>query len=125
VAGGGMQDMAVEMFKTLLLGPVGIGLLVIILFFIVCGWILFSKAGVPGILSLIPIVNVFFMVKIAGKPLWWFILLFIPIVNIIISLLLCLALAERFGKGALMGIVLFFLPFIGLPILAFTGEYQG
>ena len=124
-SGGGAKTLAIGMLKALLLGPVGIGLLVLLLFFIVCGWIIFAKADVPGILSLIPIVNVFFMVKIAGKPLWWFILLFIPVVNIIISLLLCLALAERFGKGALMGLVLFFLPFIGLPILAFSGEYQG
>ena len=69
--------------------------------------------------------HMFFVVKISGKPVWWFILLFIPVVQIIISLLLCLGLAERFGKGAFMGLVLFFLPFIGLPVLAFTGEYQG
>ena len=119
--GFGMLDM--------LRDPVGLAIiaviLLIVIFYLACWWILFSKADVPGWLSIIPIVNLFFFVKISGKSVLWFILLFVPFISIIAWLLVCLGVAERFGKGAFIGIILCFLPFIGLPILAFTGEYQG
>ena len=55
-----------------------------------------------------------------GKPLWWLILLFIPVANIIILFLIFKELAERFGKDYLMAIVMTVLPFVGLAILALT-----
>jgi hypothetical protein len=40
-------------------------------------------------------------------------------VNLIVYILVFIALAERFNKGALFGLGLFFLGFIFFPILAF------
>jgi hypothetical protein len=81
-------------------------------------WKVFVKAGQPGWACLIPIYNSYVILKIAGKPGWWLILLFIPLVNIIIVIIYSLALAERFGRGAGFGVGLAFLGFIFFPILA-------
>ena len=75
---------------------------------------------------LIPIYNLIVLVKIAGKPIWWFILFFIPIANIVVAILVPIALAEKFGKGVGFGIGLILLGFIFYPILAFgDAQYQG
>jgi hypothetical protein len=99
--------------------------LVILLFLIASFWKVFTKAGEAGWQSLIPLYNLFILVKISGKPWWWFLLLFIPVVNLIVYILVFTALAARFNKGVLFGLGLFFLGFIFFPILAFgKAEYQ-
>jgi len=89
-------------------------------------WKVFEKAGVAGWKCLIPIYNLYLLLVIAGKPWWWLILMFIPIVSVVIYLLAMLSLAERFGKGPLFGVGLFFLPIIFFPLLGFdSSEYRG
>lgn len=89
-------------------------------------WKVFSKAGQPGWAAIIPIVNTYFLCKVAGRPGWWLILLFIPFVNLIIWIILCIDIAKAFGKGAGFGIGLLLLPFIFFPILGFgSAQYQG
>jgi hypothetical protein len=93
--------------------------LLIVLILIASLWTVFTKAGEAGWQCLIPLWNMFVLVKISGKPWWWFLLLFVPVVNLIVYILVFIALAERFNKGALFGLGLFFLGFIFFPILAF------
>jgi len=93
--------------------------LIIAIFVLVGIWKVFTKAGQPGWAAIIPIYNAYVLLKIAGKPGWWLLLLFIPVVNVVILLLAVLAVAERFGKGAGFGIGMFFLPMIFYPILGF------
>ena len=89
-------------------------------------WKIFSKAGQPGWASIIPIFNTYVMCKIAGRPGWWLILLFIPFVNLIIWIILCIDIAKAFGKGAGFGVGLLLLPFIFFPVLGFgSAQYQG
>jgi uncharacterized membrane protein YhaH (DUF805 family) len=65
------------------------------------------------------------MIQIAGKPAWWLILFFIPVVNFIFAILLAIEIAKAFGKGAGFGIGLAFLGFIFYPILGFgDAQYQ-
>ena len=104
-------------------GMVMIIYLAFVILMIASAWKVYTKAGQPGWGVLIPIYNVYLMLKIAGKPGWWLILLFIPIVNIVVSIIVALALAANFGKGAGFGIGLIFLPFIFYPILGFGGAY--
>ena len=61
--------------------------------------------------------------KIAGKPGWWTILMFIPLVGIIVFIIACISLAERFGKGAGFGVGLGLLGIVFFPILGF-GDAQ-
>ena len=100
--------------------------LVIVIFFIVVGWKLFKKAGQPGWACIVPIYNIIVLLRIAGKPGWWFILLLIPIVNIVIGILAALGIAQNFGKGGGFAVGLILLPIIFYPILAFgSATYQG
>lgn len=89
-------------------------------------WKVFTKAGHPGWASIIPIYNAYILLKIAGKPGWWLILLLIPVVNIVISIIVALEIAKAFNKGAGFGIGLALLGFIFYPILGFgSATYQG
>ena len=93
---------------------------------IVALWKVFTKAGQPGWASIVPILNTYFLCKIAGRPGWWVILMFIPFVNLIIWIILCIDIAKSFGKGAGFGIGLLLLPFIFFLILGFgSAQYQG
>jgi Zn-dependent protease with chaperone function len=76
---------------------------------IVSFWRIFEKAGDKGWKSLIPLYNTYTLFKVAGYNGWMFLLLLIPIVNIVILLLLSLKLAERFGKSTVFAVVALFL----------------
>lgn len=82
-------------------------------------WKLFVKAGQPGWASIIPIYNIYILLKIVCRPSWWLLLYIIPFVNIIVSIVVTLDLAKRFNKGTGFGIGLILLPVIFYPILAF------
>ncbi len=98
--------------------------LVIVAVFIIALWRVFAKAGQPGWACLIPIYNAYILLKIAGRPGWWLVLFFIPLVNIVISLIVSIDIAKAFGQGAVFGVVLLFLLCgIGYLVLAF-GNYR-
>ena len=98
--------------------------LAVIVFFIAAMWKVFSKAGHPGWAALVPIYNVVVMVQIAGRPVWWLLLFFIPVVNIIVSLVVAVDIAKNFGKGTGFGLGLWLFGFIFYPILGFgDAEY--
>jgi hypothetical protein len=100
--------------------------LAVLLVLIISTWKLFTKAGQPGWASIIPTYNIIVLLQIVGKPAWWIVLLFIPFVNFIIGILLCISLAKSFGKEAGFGIGLAFLGIIFFPILAFgDSKYVG
>ena len=89
-------------------------------------WKVFAKAGQPGWAAIIPIYNTIVLLQIAGRPIWWIVLLIIPLVNIIVSVIVMIDVAKSFGKGAGFGIGLWLLGFIFFPILGFgSAEYQG
>ena len=99
--------------------------LVLSIFMIVCMWIVFEKAGQPGWGAIIPIFNTILMLKIAGKPIWWVILFFIPLVNIIVGIMMINGISTNFGRGIGTTLGLIFLSFIFWPILAFgSAEYN-
>ena len=105
---------------------VGIIYLAIIIVTVVSLWKVFTKAGQPGWAAIIPFYNAFIMIKVAGKPGWWFILLFIPVVNFVISIIVFNGIANNFGKGIGYTIGLLLLPVVFLPILAFSdAQYTG
>jgi uncharacterized membrane protein YhaH (DUF805 family) len=66
-------------------------------------------------LAWIPIANIFLMLMVAKKPLWWFILFLIPLVNIVISIMVWMAVAEARGKPNWWG-VLMIVPVLGLIV---------
>ena len=102
-----------------------VGLLVAVL--VIAGmWKVFTKAGKPGWAAIIPIYNTIVLLQIAGKPVWWFLLFFIPIVNIVIAVMVMIAIAKAFGKGTGFALGLLFLSPIFIPILGFSdAQYVG
>lgn len=108
-------------------GGIGGGLfgLLVAIVLIASVWKVFSKAGEPGWAAIIPIYNTIVLLKIAGKPVWWILLMLIPLVNFIVLIVVMISLAERFGKGAGFGLGLALLPFIFYPLLGFgSATYQ-
>ena len=94
--------------------------LVILIVFCIGSWKMVAKAGMPGILGLIPIVNLFVLPIVAGKPWWWAFMLFIPIVGqMLYIILVSLGIAERFGRSVGTTLGLIFLTPIFVCILGF------
>ena len=56
-------------------------------------------------LAWIPIVNIVLMLNIGKKPIWWIVLFFIPIVNIVMVILVWMAVAEARSKPGWWGIL--------------------
>jgi hypothetical protein len=89
-------------------------------------WTVFKKAGHPGWAAIVPIYNAYILLKIAGRPAWWLILFFIPLVNLIVAIMVGIDVAKAFGRGVGFGLGLSLLGIIFYPILAFGSDtYQG
>ncbi len=107
----------------------GIGVVVVFLaimvFAIVCHWKIYVKAGQPGWACIVPIYNIVVLLQIVNKPVWWIILMLIPIVNIVIFIIILHRLSLSFGKGGGFTLGLLLLNIIFFAILAFDkSEYK-
>ena len=101
-------------------------ILAVAVFVIAAMWKVFTKAGQPGWAAIVPIYNYVIMLKIVGRPLWWVVLMFVPLVNLVIGIMIHLELAKSFGKGTGFGVGLILLGFIFFPILGFgDARYVG
>lgn len=89
-------------------------------------WKLFAKAGQPGWATIVPIYNTYVMTQIVGRPILWFILTFVPCVNLVAMVLIMIDLAKSFGKSTGYAIGMILLPFIFIPMLGFSdAQYSG
>lgn len=80
---------------------------------------IFQKANYSGWLALIPIYNLYIIVKIINRPAWWFILFFIPIVNFYMGMVLVEDICQAFGRGGSSTMAKYYLSIFILPIIAF------
>jgi Family of unknown function (DUF5684) len=114
-----------------LLAASGAGFLIIVyiavvVFEIAALWQVFVKADKPGWAAIIPFYNYYVLLKVVGRPGWWLILYFIPIVNIIVWIIVAIDLAKSFAKSTGFAVGLIFLAFIFIPILGFgPATYAG
>lgn len=66
-----------------------------------------DKTSTPNAwLAWIPIVNFILMLQIAKKPMWWFILFFVPLVNIVIAIMVWMGIAVARQKPDWWGILM-------------------
>ena len=100
--------------------------LALCVFVLVCMWIVFRKAGKPGWAAIVPFYNLYVLFDITWGSGMRFLLLLIPIYNIVLGIQTCIKLAKAFGKSGGFAAGLVFLPYIFIPLLAFGKEtYQG
>lgn len=66
----------------------------------------------------IPILQVWPFLASAGKPIWWVLLLFIPLVNLIIGVYVWMCISENLGKGKMLGLLML-LPLVNLIVLGY------
>ncbi len=123
-------------------------ILITVFLFIIPLWKIFTKAGKPGWVAIIPFYNIYVLVQVARLSVYYFILILAPslfmiaeekislIVDIVLAIVFGIAilvawcivnynLAKQFGKGIGYTIGLFFLPFIFYPMLGYgSSVYQ-
>lgn len=94
--------------------------MIVLVLMVIALWKVFVKAGEPGWACLIPFYGWWVLMKISCKnTVLWFILLFIPFANFVAVTISLIGLAKSFDKGMGTILLMIFLPFIGLPMLAF------
>ncbi len=98
--------------------------LLVFLFYGFCMYKIFQKAGVENAwAAFIPLYNIIVLLQVVKKPLWFIILFFIPLVNLYASWVVNNNLAKGFNKETpLYTLLLFFLGFIFIPVLAFSND---
>ena len=77
--------------------------LVLCVFVLVCMWIVFRKAGKPGWAAIVPFYNLYVLFDITWGSGMRFLLLLIPIYNIILGIQTQVRLARAFGKSGGFG----------------------
>lgn len=80
---------------------------------LITNWRLYKKAGHPGWTSIVPIYNVMVEIEIAKQPMWYLALLFVPVVNIVVSIMILIEFTKQYTQN--LG---FWLAYIFLPIVA-------
>jgi hypothetical protein len=100
------------------------GMVVFIWIFMLACYVYFSlafqtiatKTNTPnGWWAWIPILNIILMLNIAKKPIWWIILMLIPLVNIVVGIIVLMGVAEARNKPSWWGILMI-VPVVGLIV---------
>ncbi|NKI27718.1 signal peptidase I [Arenibacter sp. 6A1] len=74
-------------------------------------WKLYVKAGRKAWEAAIPVYNAIILMKIIGRPKWWVLLLFIPIINLLMFPVIWVETIRSFGKNSLVDTWLVLLTF--------------
>ena len=108
-----------------LIVPGIIGLIVCIISLVALAKV-FKKAGRPGWAVIVPIYNLYVLFDIAWGKGIMFLLMLIPVVDIVVLIMLYVKLAKAFGKSGGFAAGLIFLNLIFVCILGFgSAQYIG
>ena len=74
-------------------------------------WKLYEKAGRKSWEAAVPVYNAIILMKIINRPTWWVILLFLPVVNLIMFIVVWVEILRSFGKNTekdtILGVITF------------------
>lgn len=91
----------------------------------------FEKAGIPGWKAWVPFLSVWLAIKLIKKPVWWFVVYYIPFIGIMVAMGIVVEMMKSFGylrfHQHLLGIVALpvYLPYIATrPETVFTGPEE-
>ncbi|MEM7655138.1 MAG: signal peptidase I [Bacteroidota bacterium] len=86
---------------------------------------LFQKADIEGWKALIPVYGSILWAKLIGKPFYWVILMFVPIVGILVLVAMLIELAKVYGKHDLKHhAAALILPFLFFPKIGFDEKVK-
>ena len=94
---------------------------------VLLGWLgVFPKAGLPRWAALVPVYNVYLLVVgVARLSVLWFVLLWIPAVQVVAALLVNVEVARRFGRSEGFGVGLAMVGFVFYPLIGYgDAQYQ-
>ena len=78
------------------------------IFYSYCMKLICQKAGhEPGVLIWIPLVQLVPLLKVAGFPVWFIILFFVPLVNFIIGIVMWVKICQARGKSGWLVVLTF------------------
>ncbi len=99
----------------------------IYIYFSLCLFLIAKKLNVSAPwIAWVPIVQIWTLLQAAGKPCWWVVLFFIPVIGIIASVYVWMCIAENLGRNKWLGLLIL-APFINLVyigVLAFSKQEQ-
>lgn len=82
-------------------------------FYCLCMYMIAKKLNVPAPWTAwIPLIQIWTFVMSAGKPAWWILLLFVPLINIFVGIYLWMCITENLGKNKWLGLLVL-VPLIG------------
>jgi len=93
--------------------------IIFLIYGFLCCWplmLIAQKYEEQAWLAWIPIINLALMVKLADKPFWLFITLFIPALTIFVMIYIWISIAQVMRKPAILG-VLIVVPFLNILML--------
>lgn len=111
----------------------GIGIFVVVMLFVIAVYVysaicvmrMAKKTNTENAwMAWIPIFNLVLLIQIARKPLWWIILFFIPLVNIVMTILVWMGVSKELKKPEWIGVVMI-IPIanlVAMGYLAFSKE---
>jgi hypothetical protein len=94
---------------------------------VLLGWLrVFPKAGQPWWAALVPVYNIYVLVVgVARLSVLWFVLVLVPVVQVVAAILVNVEVAKRFGRSEAFGLGLALLGFVFYPVLGFgPDKYQ-
>jgi len=86
-------------------------------------WKALAKAGEPGWAALVPVYNLWVLVRASGNSWLWFVACLVPVVNFVAVAKVFVDFAGQFGRGVVFGIATWLVPFVMMPVLGF-GDYH-
>lgn len=117
---------SVSLLATLFSGTYLLVMLALAVLSVIAYWRIFTKAGEPGWGCIVPFYGQYLLFKIAWGNGWLFLLMFVPVVNVVVYLIALYKLCAAFGYGIGFFIGMLFLTPIFLMIMAFgPSEYYG
>jgi uncharacterized protein DUF5684 len=85
-------------------------------------WKTFERAGEPGWAVIVPVYNLYVLMKVAQVSALWMVAMLIPLINVVGAFAVSVGVAKRFGKSSGFGIGLALLPFVFYPMLAWGDD---
>jgi hypothetical protein len=69
-------------------------------------------------LAWIPMANLYLMCKIAARPVWWLLLFFVPLVNLVITVIVWADIAKTRNKEGWLGLLMP-VPLVNLAVMGY------